>query len=196
MSLATNVSNLTTRIATELKSLRTLINGNSTDLSSLQTTAKTNLVAAINELVSAIGGAGASIDDAAISTLTVWSSDKTDGEIDDRVSTAITALVGAAPAQLDTLSEIAASLNNNSDLAGTLTSAIAAKADDTAVVKLSGAQTVAGVKTFSSAPVVPDASFVIAKITGLQTALDAKASATDLGDPTTNFVTIFETGLA
>lgn len=53
--------------------------------------------------------------------------------------------------------------------------AISAKADDTAVVKVTGAQTVAGVKTFSSAPVVPDASFATAKVTGLDAALVAKA---------------------
>lgn len=45
--------------------------------------------------------------------------------------------------------------------------AIAAKADDSAVVKLTGNQTVAGVKTFSSAPVVPDASFGVAKLSGV-----------------------------
>lgn len=195
MSLQTRISDLATRIATEIKALKTLVNGNATDLSSLNTTAKTNLVAAINELVTAVGGAGATIDDATISALTVWSSDKTDEQIDARVNTAITNLVGAAPSALDTLAEIATSLNNNANLAGTLTSAIAAKADDTAVVKLTGAQTVAGVKTFSSAPVVPDASFAIAKTNGLQSALDAKALASDVGDATTNYVTVFETGL-
>lgn len=49
------------------------------------------------------------------------------------------------------------------------------KANDSDVVKLAGNQTVAGTKTFSSAPSVPDSSFSIAKTTGLQTALDAKA---------------------
>lgn len=49
MSFASNVSNLATRISTEVKALRTLINGNASDLSALNTTAKTNLVAAINE---------------------------------------------------------------------------------------------------------------------------------------------------
>lgn len=44
------------------------------------------------------------------------------------------------------------------------------KAVDTDVVKLSGAQTVAGVKTFSSAPVVPDASFALAKLSTIATA--------------------------
>lgn len=55
-----------------------------------------------------------------------------------------------------------------------------AKADDTAVVKTSGDQTVAGVKTFSSAPSVPDASFTIAKTSGLQTTLNAKQDAASL----------------
>lgn len=44
------------------------------------------------------------------------------------------------------------------------------KSDDSAVVKLTGAQTIAGVKTFSSAPVVPDASFSLAKLSTIATA--------------------------
>lgn len=71
------------------------------------------------------------------------------------------------------------------DAAGTAAAAVATeaaarvsaddtKADDAAVVKLTGNQTVAGTKTFSSAPSVPDASFTIAKTTGLQSALDGK----------------------
>lgn len=54
------------------------------------------------------------------------------------------------------------------------------KADDTAVVKLTGAQSIDGVKTFTSAPVVPDASFALAKVSGLVSALAGKASTTDL----------------
>lgn len=50
---------------------------------------------------------------------------------------------------------------------------LAAKAADSAVVKLTGNQTVAGVKTFSSAPVVPDGSWTISDTAGLQDALDA-----------------------
>lgn len=72
------------------------------------------------------------------------------------------------------------SVDNTSDTSKPVSTAqaaaIALKADDSAVVKMTGAQSVAGVKTFSSAPVVPDASFAIAKTTGLQTALDAKAT--------------------
>ena len=80
MSLATNVANLATRAATELKAVRTLVNGNAADLSSLTTTAKGNLVAAINEIKAAADAAaqsgGAAINDAATATLTTWSSSK------------------------------------------------------------------------------------------------------------------------
>ncbi|MDH3001468.1 hypothetical protein A1D23_13065 [Chelonobacter oris] len=49
------------------------------------------------------------------------------------VKSAIAALVGGAPAQLDTLKEIAAALGNNASLSATLTAAIGKKADLTAV---------------------------------------------------------------
>lgn len=58
MSLVTNLDDAFTRVATESKSLRTLINNNALDLSALTTTAKSNLVAAINELDAAIDGLG------------------------------------------------------------------------------------------------------------------------------------------
>jgi hypothetical protein len=188
MSLVTNVSNLATRIATEVKALRTLINGNAADLSSLTTTDKTNLVAAINEVKSANG---AMIDDTATSTSKVWSSSKTNTAI----GAAVSALVDSAPTALDTLNELAAALGDDANFASTITTSIGTKAADNAVVKLTGAQTIAGVKTFSDAPVVPNASFAIAAINGLQTALDAKATTANVGDTTTNFVTTFEAGL-
>lgn len=54
-----------------------------------------------------------------------------------------------------------------------LQSALNLKAADADVVKLTGTQTVAGVKTFSSAPLVPDGSWTISDTSGLQAALDA-----------------------
>lgn len=173
MSLATNVSNLATRVATELKSVRTLLNGNASDLSSLNTTAKTNLVAAINEIQAALGDSGAQIDDTGTSTSTVWSSSKTNTAI----GAAVAAVVDAAPAALDTLNELAAALGDDANYASTITTALAGKASTTH-------------------------THAISDVTGLQTALDGKAStsalsslSTDVGDTTTNFVTVFEAGL-
>jgi hypothetical protein len=80
MSVATNVTNLATRIATEAKALRTLINGNAADLSALDTTATTNLVAAINEVNASVASASG-INDATTSTTSSWSSQKTTDEI-------------------------------------------------------------------------------------------------------------------
>ena len=103
MSLVVVLQNLTTRIATETKSIRTLVNGNTADLSALNTTAKSNLVAAINELKAAIGGAGAQIDDLATVTGKTWSSSK----INAQINAAIAALVNGAPTAQDTLKELA-----------------------------------------------------------------------------------------
>jgi hypothetical protein len=167
MSLVTQLQNLATRIATEVKSVRTLINGNQSSLSALTTTAKGNLVAAINEVAAAVGGAGASIDDGTTSTLTVWSSDKTS----DEISAAIAALIDGAPGALDTLNELAAAIGDNASYAAAITTALAGK------VATTGDETIAGVKTFSSAPVVPDSSFAITKTSGLQGALDSKVTA-------------------
>lgn len=174
MSLSQNVQDVVVRIATESKVLRTYINGNQSNLSALKTEAKANLVAAINELVDSIGGAGATINDAAPSTTSVYSSSKTEGLVSD----AVAALVDESPETLDTLKELAAALGDDPNFATTVTNLIGTKADDNVVVKLTGNQTIAGVKTFSSAPVVPANSFDISDTTGLQTALDGKAPTT------------------
>ena len=64
MSLVTQLQDFATRVATELKAHKLLINNNAADLSALTTTAKTNLVAAINELDAAIGaGSPTTLDD-------------------------------------------------------------------------------------------------------------------------------------
>ena len=62
MSLATRISDLTTRLATEFKTVKSKISGNNSgDLSGLTTTVKTSILAAINELVSSLGGKQASL---------------------------------------------------------------------------------------------------------------------------------------
>ncbi len=99
-------------------------------LSALSTTAKNNLVAAINELktaVDAAAGGGVSIDDGAGDGATgvTWSADK----IFDAIAAAKTAvkndLTAGAAAALDTLSELAAALNNDPAFAATIAAEIA-----------------------------------------------------------------------
>lgn len=57
MSLASTIQSLATRVATEFKTVKSKISGNNSgDLSGLTTTAKTSILAAINELVTSIAG--------------------------------------------------------------------------------------------------------------------------------------------
>ena len=99
-------------------------------LSALTTTAKASLVAAVNELktaVDAAAGGGVSIDDGAGDGATgvTWSADK----IFDAIEVAKTAvkndLTAGAAAALDTLSELAAALNNDPAFAATIAAEIA-----------------------------------------------------------------------
>lgn len=125
MSLELNLRNLVQRIANEVKALRTLINGNQSDLSSLATVQKANLVAALNELkteidILASSEGGATINDGSPSTAYVWSSSKTSSEI----SAAIDALVDGAPGLLDTLEELSAALGDDPNFAATTATAL------------------------------------------------------------------------
>lgn len=74
MSLETRIVAMAQAMGADVKTL-TAAQGN---LSALNTTTKTNLVAAINELLTLIGSAGASIDDGAGNgnTSVTWSADK------------------------------------------------------------------------------------------------------------------------
>lgn len=90
MSLETNLKNLAQSIGNEMKSLRTMLNGNVADLQALTTADKGTIVGAINEINAAVEaiaeGGGAAIDDGNVSTSTVWSSSKTRSEIDAKSS--------------------------------------------------------------------------------------------------------------
>ena len=159
-SLATRLTDLATRIATELKAHKTFINGNAADLTSLTTTNKTNLIAAINE-VKALAGASSSISDGSTATGTTWSSQK----INDYVATQFTALLGGAAAAYDTLAELQAQLqSDDTDISGLLT-AVGNRLRFDAVQNLSAVQ-----KTQA-------------------------CSNLGIGEPDTDFVSTFNTGL-
>lgn len=113
MSLETGIIALAEAVGADVKALNVKIG----DLTQLTTTAKDNLVAAINE-AAASGSSGAIIDDTAGlgDTDVAWSADKTVTAI----QAAVDALVDGAPAALDTLNKLAAALGNDENLAQTM----------------------------------------------------------------------------
>lgn len=169
MSLASNIQTYATRAGGEAKALRTLINGNAADLSGLSTTAKTNLVAALNELKAAVdaAGAGVAIDDAGTGTGVAWSASK----IATEINAALSALTSGAPTALDTLNELAAALGDDANFASTTTTALGNR------VRVDAGQTLTSQQK-----------------TQARTNIDA-ASATDVGSTATDFVAAFEAAL-
>lgn len=123
MTLETKLVALAQAIGADIKDLRT----KQGDLTSLSTTAKTSLVASINELYGLLGSSGAVIDDGAGdgATSVTWSANK----IFDSIAAANAALkdelVDGAGAALDTLKELADALNNDPNFAATIASEIA-----------------------------------------------------------------------
>jgi capsid protein len=170
MSLQTNLSNLATRVGNEAKALRTLVNGNLSDLSTLTTTQKTSLVAAINELKSAIDAidSGSAINDAATNTTEGWSSQKISDEL---VALKDEILGPGVSTALDTLKELADALAENDGDIATITTALGNR------VRFDAAQTLDVAQQLQARQNI------------------GAASSADVGDTTTNFVTVFEAAL-
>lgn len=118
MSLETRIVALAQAIGADVKTL-TIKQG---DLTSLSTIAKGNLVAAINELHAAVGGAGAQINDTAGNgdTLVTWSANKIYDTIEAAKLAVKNEIVNGAAAAFDTLSELASALNNDPSFAATI----------------------------------------------------------------------------
>lgn len=112
------------------------------DLTALNTTAKGSLVAAINEVLAAIGSAGATINDTAGNGATgvTWSADKIFDSIEAAKTAVKNDLTAGAAAALDTLSELATALGNDPNYATTVANALAARVRFDAAQSLSGAQ--------------------------------------------------------
>lgn len=164
MSLTTQISNLAVRVATECKSIRATTG----DKTTLTTTNKTTLVAAINELQASLGTAAGILDSAGAGDTThTWSADK----IITAISAAKADLINGAPAAYDTLLEIANELSTNG---GAITGLLTAVGNR---VAFDQAQTLTA----------PQKAQALANIGAI--------SAADVGDVTTNFVTTFEAGL-
>lgn len=74
----------------------------------------------MNELKSSIAGAGAVINDSAVSTSAVWSSQHTS----DQIAAAVSGLLNGAPGALDTLKELADAIGDDGNFAATVTTAL------------------------------------------------------------------------
>ena len=121
MSLELKIAALINAVGGDVKALTTKIG----DTTSLSTTAKANLVAAINEVqvaVSALQAGSTTINDAAGNgdVNVTWSADKIHDEIVAAVTAAKDDLLGGAGPALDTLKELADALNNDASYATNL----------------------------------------------------------------------------
>lgn len=186
MSLVTQINDFIVRTGTEFKAVRSWVSGTTGSLTSLSTTDKSTLVAAINEVAASTGSSpitAADITDAtsvgrailtaaaasnARSTLSVYSSSETDSAI----ATAVAGLVNSAPGTLDTLKELADALGDDPSFATTINAALGNRVRvDTASQSLTGTQQ-----------------------TNARTNIGATSSAA-VGDTSTDFVAAFEAAL-
>lgn len=176
-TLQVRLQDLATRIATECKSIRTLMNGNAVDNAALTTTAKSNLVAAINEVKAladtAVAGSGAHINDASdASAVETWSINRIITELNDTATSVRDEILGGAGAAYDTLAELQALLEGDaSDLADIMTALGNRVRVDTAAQGLTTQQKA-----------------------NARTNIDAYGSV-ELGNPDTDLVATFTTGL-
>jgi hypothetical protein len=212
MSLVTNLTNAFTRIGTEFKTIRTMITGTGTgDLTGLTTTAKTSVVAAINEVKAATGavvGAAttttAGIVQLATPALTVTGLDTTKAVTPAGVKASVDALINAAPGTMDTLGEIATQLAADESAASALTTTVAGKqpidADLTAIAALASAADklpyATGPQTWALTTLTAFARSLLddPDVATMQTTLGVY-SQTQIGDPTTDFVATFNAAL-
>ena len=111
------------------------------DLTSLSTTAKGNLVAAINELHTTVSNF-TSIDDTAGdgNTTATWSADKIYDTIEVAVAALKMELVGGADAALDTFKELQDALNADATFAQTMATSLSKKVSFDVAQTLSAAE--------------------------------------------------------
>lgn len=164
-TLAQRIIDLATAVGVDIKDLR-VKQGN---LALLNTTNKSNLVSAINEVLASIGAAGATINDAAGNgdTSATWSADKIFDSIEAAKLAVKNELVNGASAALDTLNELAAALGNDPNYAVTIANALSQRVR------------VDAVQTFTE----PQKAQARSNIGAL--------SAVEVGNPDTDFVTSY-----
>ena len=156
---AQRIISLAQAVGADIKQLQ----ANGGVLASLNTTAKGNIVAALNEVLAiaqAAAGGGVAINDAATNgaTTVTWSADKIFDEIAAMRASLKTELVAGAGAALDTFAELATALGNDPTFAATIATGLGNR------VRFDAAQVLtAGQKTQACANIgigEPDTDFV------------------------------------
>ena len=112
--MATQQERITLLVQAIAKDIKTLTTSQGS-LTALTTTNKTSLVAALNELKTAIANA-TEVNDSVTNTSATWSSQK----INTAITSAVSALVSGAGTTLDTLKELADALGNDANFATTI----------------------------------------------------------------------------
>jgi len=219
MTLVSQVNDLATRIGTEFKSVRTAQGS----LASLQTSNKSSLVAAINELFAGGGSGSVAINDNAASTTSVYSSSKTVSLINAKPSINDTTASGTSVySSSKTDSQIASavgakpSINDTTPSASTVYSSNKTDTQINAAVSalVNGSQATLDTLAEIAAALGNDANFATTMTTALGNRLRFDAAqvltgpqktqgltnlgaqdATAIGDTATNFVTTFEAAL-
>lgn len=138
MTLEQRLNALAALIGDDIQALR-IADG---DLSALTTTAKSNLVAAINEVVTmAQAGSGVILDTAGDGvTDKTWSADKIYDSILASINSLRTELTNGASAALDTFGELAAQLTADQSAAASLATAVGNRVRFDAAQALDGTQ--------------------------------------------------------
>ena len=118
-TLQQNLEAFADAIGDTVKDIRVLLNDNQANLSSLSTSAKSNVVEAINELktrIDTLNNSAPFINDGTTGNSSTWSSSKIHGEI----MAALNGVLNGAPSALDTLKEIADAINDDPDFAASI----------------------------------------------------------------------------
>jgi hypothetical protein len=179
MSLITQIQAGFTRVGTEIKTVRSEIAALVGDKTALTTTAKGTIVAAINELetavVAAASSGGAAINDAASGSSTTYSSTKINAVATAAASAAAAALVNGAGTTMDTLKELGDLITGDETAAAALATTVGSKVPQTRLV--------------NGHALSADITLVLADISDAQ-------SATAVGSVTTDFAASFTAALA
>lgn len=158
MTMETRLIALAQAIGADVKSLRAAQG----DLTSLSTTAKGNLVAAINEVFALVGAGGVQIDDGAGNgdTGVTWSADKIFDTIELAKAAVKSDLIGGASAALDTFKELQDALGNDPTFAATISTALTKRVRIDAVQTLTTAERLQACQNIGIGD--PEADFVAA----------------------------------